>query len=243
MCKACYRKNEKTTFARWEDQRKTAAFEFSLETVTEKACLSCERTLPLSAFWKRKASKDGYNPYCIECLLWKDKERDARLRQQGFPEERLPLEKQCVKCLRILPRASFRRNCLISDGLDPYCKDCRNVYYTAYKVRPEVKKRIVEYAHRPEVMEKKRVRARTYHKRPEVKARVRAYKKEYKKRTYVREKLRAYNRMRYQRPAVKQKKKEYDSRPEAKARRRRSTRAWQLRKKQERQRIEQGESV
>jgi hypothetical protein len=36
------------------------------------------------------------------------------------------------------------------------------------------------------------------------------------------------------RTAVKQKKKEYDSRPEAKARRRRSTHAWQMRKKQER---------
>ena len=182
ICKACYRKKERVVFNRWETQRKNTEFEFSLEAVTEKTCLACGLRLPVSGFWRRKASKDGYNPYCIECLLRKDKERDQRLKQQGFPEERLPVEKQCVSCLKILPRASFRRNCLITDGLDPYCKDCRNVYYTAYKVRPEVKKRIAEYAHRPEVMEKKRARARVYQQRPEVKERVRAYKKEYKKR-------------------------------------------------------------
>ncbi|MBN2599511.1 MAG: hypothetical protein JXA75_03135 [Candidatus Thermoplasmatota archaeon] len=235
VCKACYRKKERAVFSRWEKQRKEAAFEFSLDTVTEKVCLSCGRVLPLSGFWRRKASKDGYNPKCIECLTRKDKERKQKIKQQGFPEERLPLEKQCRQCLRILPRASFRRNCLSPDGLDSYCKDCRDVYYKEYKARPEVKQRAREYAHRPEVREKKRVRARVYQARPEVKERVRVYKREYKKRPYVREKRRAYDRMRYQQPAVKQKKKERDSRPEAKARRRRSTRAWQMRKKQEKQ--------
>ena len=160
ICKACYRKKERMVFARWETQRRNTAFDFSLDAVTGKPCLSCDRILPVSAFWKRKASKDGYNPYCIECLTRKDKKRDQRLKQQGFPVERLPVEKQCVKCLRILPQASFRRNCLISDGLDTYCKDCREVYYKAYKVRSDVKQRIKEYVHRPEVMEKKRARAR-----------------------------------------------------------------------------------
>jgi hypothetical protein len=239
VCKACYRKKERVVFSRWEKERRQAAFEFSLETVTEKTCLSCGRVLPLSAFWRRTASKDGYNPYCRECLLRKDKERDARLKQQGFPEERLPVEKQCSRCLRILPGALFRRNCLMPDGLDSYCKECREVYYSAYKVRPEVKQRIAEYAHRPEVMEKKRAHAREYQQRPEVKERVRKYKNAYNKREYVRKKRNAYSRMRYQRPEVKQKKKEYDSRPEAKARRRRSTHAWQMRKKQERRLLHQ----
>jgi hypothetical protein len=243
ICKACYRKKERVVFARWEQQRKKSEFEFSLDAVTEKTCLACGRRLPVSGFWRRKANKDGYNPYCIKCLTKKDKERHQLRKQQGFPEELLPEQKQCVSCLRILPRASFRRNCLTTDGLDAYCKDCRDVYYTAYKARPEVKKRIAEYSHRPEVMEKKRARARVYQQRPEVKARVNAYKKEYKKRSYVAEKRRAYEQMRYQRPAVKQKKKEYDSRPEAKARRRRSTHAWYLRKKQEKMKATAGETV
>jgi hypothetical protein len=243
ICKACYRKKERVVFARWEEQRRKSEFEFSLDAVTEKTCLSCGRRLPVSGFWRRKANKDGYNPYCIECLTWKDKERDQLRKQQGFPEELLPEQKQCVSCLRILPRASFRRNCLNTDGLDAYCKDCRSVYYTAYKARPEVKKRIAEYSHRPEVMAKKRARAQVYQQRPEVKARVNAYKKKYKKRSYVAEKRRAYDRMRYQRPAVKQKKKEYDSRPEAKARRRRSTQEWRLRKKQEKMKGTAGETV
>jgi hypothetical protein len=231
FCKACYRKKERAIFAQWEDQRKKAEFDFSLDALTEKSCLSCGRTLPLSVFWKRRASKDGYNSYCIECSTRKNKERDRLRKRRGFPSELLPVEKQCGSCMRILPQSSYWKNCLKPDGLDPYCKECRTQYYIAYYARPEVKERMAANHRRPEVLERKRVHARNYQKRPEVKARVNLYKKEYKKRPYVREKLRAYNRMRYQRPEVKQKKKEYDSRPEAKARRRKSTHEWYLRMK------------
>jgi hypothetical protein len=232
-CKECSHTREKKIFQLWDQQRKKEQFEFSLDSQVEKTCKICGQVLPLSKFWNREASKDGHSHYCISCASKKLKERDKKLREQGFPEERIPVEKRCSLCKRILPRAMFYKDSTTSTGLDSRCIDCRKIYDNEYNARPEVKKKKYEYCRRPEVMEKNRLHAREYQKRPEVKERVKAYKKEYKKRPYVKEKLRAYERMRYQRPKVKQKKKEYDSRPKARERRRRSTAAWRLRKKAE----------
>lgn len=234
-CKDCSREKEKQIFQRWEQERKKAQFEFSFDAPTEKACKICGKVLPLSEFWARKASKDGLAHYCKTCYTLKEKERNKRLKERGFPEDKIPAEKQCTYCKRILPRIMFNRDATSSTGLDSRCKDCRKSYGILYHKRPEVKQRKSAYKKRPEVMEKIRIRARAYQQRPEVKERVRVYKREYKKRDYVREKRRADERKRYQRPDVKQKKKERDSRPEAKARRRRSTHEWYMRKKAERE--------
>jgi len=233
-CKDCSRDKEKKIFRRWELERKKAQFEFSLDSPTEKACKLCGRVLPLSEFWDREASKDGHSYYCISCQSKKIKERKKRLKERGFPEERIPVEKQCGHCQRILPRVMFYRDSTTGTGLDRWCIDCRKVYDKGYRARPEVKQKQSTYKRRPDVMERSRIRARAYQQRPEVKERVRAYKREYKKRPYVREKRRASDRKRYQRPDIKQKKKERDSRPEAKARRRKSTHEWYIRKKAER---------
>jgi hypothetical protein len=234
-CKECSREKEKQIFQRWEQERKKAQFEFSLDTLTEKACKLCGRVLPLSEFWAREASKDGYAHYCKECDNKKKKKWKKRTRERGFPEDRIPAEKQCGQCKRILPQIMFYRDATTSTGLDSHCIECRKSYYKQYRACPEVKERQSAYKRRPEVMEKSRIHARIYQQRPEVKERVREYKREYKKRPYVKEKRRIYDRKRYQRPDVKQKKKEYDSRPEAKARRRRSTHEWYIRKKTERE--------
>lgn len=235
FCKECSREKEKQIFQRWDQDRKKAQFEFSLDAPTEKACKLCGRVLPLSEFWARQASKDGYGHYCKVCDDKKKKEWRKRSRERGFPEDRIPVEKQCGLCKRILPRIMFYRDATSSTGLDSRCIECRKSYDTQYRARPEVKQRQSAYKRRPDVMERGRIRARAYQKRPEVKERVRVYKREYKKRPYVREKRRASDRKRYQRPDVKQKKKERDSRPEAKARRRRSTHEWYVRKKAERE--------
>ena len=233
FCKECSKEKEKQIFQRWDQERKKAQFEFSLDTPTEKACRLCGRVLPLSEFWVREASKDGLAHYCTACDTKKKKERNKRLKERGFPEELLPVEKQCGLCKKVLPRIMFYRNSTLSDGLDSRCIDCRESYDKEYLSRPEVKQKKYAYNRRPEVMERKRIRARTYQQKSEVKERVRVYKREYKKRPYVREKRRANDRKRYQRPDVKQKKKERDSRPEAKARRRKSTHEWYMRKKAE----------
>jgi hypothetical protein len=234
-CKDCYRQREKQIFSRWEQERKKTQFEFSLDVPTEKACKTCGKVLPLSEFWAREASKDGFSHYCKACFNKKEKERNKRLKERGFPEDQIPAEKQCGHCKRILPRIMFYRDATSSTGLDSRCIECRKSYGKQYHARPEVKQRKSAYKRRPEMMEKSRIRASMYHKRPEVKERVRVYKREYTKRDYVSEKRRADERKRYQRPDVKQKKKERDSRPEAKARRRRSTHEWYMRKKAERE--------
>jgi len=232
-CKDCSREKEKQIFQRWEQERKKAQFEFSLDAPTEKPCKICSRILPLYEFWDRQASKDGHSHYCKSCQSEKSKERKKRLKERGFPEDRIPVEKQCGLCKRILPRIMFYRDATSSTGLDSHCIDCRKSYDTQYRARPDVKQRQSAYKRRPDVMERGRIRAKAYQQRPEVKERVRVYKRDYKKRDYVREKRRADERKRYQRPDVKQKKKERDSRPEAKARRRKSTHEWYMRKKAE----------
>jgi co-chaperonin GroES (HSP10) len=35
--------------------------------ITEKCCLFCDDTKPVSEFWKCTREKDGYNPHCVDC--------------------------------------------------------------------------------------------------------------------------------------------------------------------------------
>jgi len=235
VCKDCLHALDREFHDRWEAQRKRSSYEFSLFVPTEKACKLCGEVKPLTEFWRRRASKDGLSHYCKSCMKRKTKRRNQLLVERGFPEEKIPIERQCTRCKRTLPQTSFARNAIASDGLCHICKDCMHVYDKLYRMRPEVKQSDFEYNRRPEVMERRRVAARAYQKRPEVKERVREYKKKYRKRDYVKERLRAYDRIRRQRPEVKQKQKEYDRRPEVRARKRISTKAWRLRKKAEKE--------
>jgi hypothetical protein len=235
ICKDCSRVKDARLFQQWNHERKKAQFEFSLDIRTEKACKRCGRILPLTDFWARQASKDGYSHYCKACENDKKKIWRQEVRERGFPEERIPAEKQCGHCKRILPQVMFYRDAASATGLDSRCIECRKSYDRQYRARSEVKLKQAAYKRRPDVMEKGRIRARMYQQRPEVKERVRAYRREYKKRPYVMEKRRTYDRIRYQRTDVKQKKKERDAKPEAKARRRKSTHAWYMRKKAERE--------
>jgi hypothetical protein len=209
-CKDCHKKMEKKIEKQWAKNREKEQFEFSLDVDVEKKCKLCGKVRPLSKFWKRKASKDGYSHYCKDCLNKKTKARNKVLKERGFPEELIPDEKDCKKCGRVLTKEHFRKNSLNSTGLDDYCKDCRNEYYKEYSSRPEVKEKKKEYKHRPEVMERSRIRARKYSRRPEVKKRRKAYKKEYRKRDYVKQKKREYNKEYSKRPEVRERKRKYD---------------------------------
>ena len=232
-CKDCHKKMEKEIQKRWENERKKKMLEFSLDTKLEKKCNICGRVLPLSKFWKKLANKDGYSHYCIDCSSKKEKKRNEFLKKRGFPEEKIPDEKRCSKCKKVLSRDNFRRNSTTSTGLDEYCKDCRNEYYKQYSRRPEVIEKKKEYRQRPEVMKRHRESARKSYRKPEVKARQRAYKREYIKRDYVKKKRREYDREYQKRPEVKAKRREYDKRPEVKKRRAITTKRWQERKRQE----------
>ncbi len=232
-CKDCHKKIDKEFQKRWEKERKKKDFEFSLDTRLEKKCKICGKVFPITMFWYRLANKDGHNHYCSDCLGKKTKERNKRLKERGFPEELIPLEKQCAKCGRVLSKHHYRKDCTSSTGLDNYCRDCRNEYYREYSSRPEVKQKKNEYRRQPEVMKRHREQARKNYRKPEVKERQRAYKREYIKRDYVKKKRREYDREYQRRPEVKAKRREYDRRPEVKKRKAITTKIWQERKRQE----------
>jgi len=53
--------------------------------VSEKTCNKCGRTLPLSAFALRKASKDGHQACCLDCTRRIAKEyRERKARKAGI---------------------------------------------------------------------------------------------------------------------------------------------------------------
>jgi hypothetical protein len=164
-CKDCHKQREKEAEKHWKRKRQQASFEFSLNVVTEKKCKICGKVLPISMFWNRQASKDGHNHYCKDCESKKIKERNKRLKEQGFPKELIHDEKRCVKCGRVLPQRMFSRNSLASDGLNAHCKECYSEYYKSYYSRPEIKQKQRDYNRLPEVMERRRQSAKAYYYR------------------------------------------------------------------------------
>jgi len=48
-----------------------------LDQVTLKTCSCCKRELPVGAFWRRKASRDGLFASCIACVRSSRKKRSA----------------------------------------------------------------------------------------------------------------------------------------------------------------------
>lgn len=231
FCKDCHKQNVKEAEERWESERKKVSFEFSLNTKVEKKCKLCGQILSLSNFYKRHASKDGHNHYCKICISKKEKERNKRLKERGFPEELIPEEKLCNKCNRVLPRSMFSKNSISSDGLNNRCKDCYKKYYKEYYHHPEVKEKKKLYNHLPEVMERRRKYAKLYSHKPEVKKREKEYKKEYLKRPYVKEKRKKFNEEYYQRPEVRERRKEYYKRPEVREHRRKKQQELRLKKR------------
>ncbi|MCU0850516.1 MAG: hypothetical protein MUC80_04475 [Candidatus Thermoplasmatota archaeon] len=201
LCKDCALDRENSYIRRWtiERQQKDAGESFTLFPSFEKTCSLCHRTLPISMFYRQIRAKDGVNSSCKECDLKRVK--IYRLKHLKQPKH-IPVEKQCVKCNRLLPATAFNRNSTRADGLDSHCKDCRKtvvqeyhsrlgvhekmlIYQRAYSKRPEVRKKqrkwARKYEKRPDVKEKKAVYLKKYLARPEVKAHRKQYQQEYLK--------------------------------------------------------------
>jgi hypothetical protein len=190
--------------------------------------------LPISAFYMKRALKDGIAHECKECQERKKQARNEYLKKRGFPEELLPMEKTCRKCGQVLSQSMFRRNATIPDGLDSYCKRCRDAYYTEWVERPEVKEKKQAYRQTEEYKERRRIQARERYKDPRVKEQQRLYKLEYNKRDYVKARRNAYAREYSKRDYVKKKQAEYDARPDRKKKRMQTTKLWQQRQREKR---------
>jgi len=62
-CKECSNQRQKEAKIKKGPRQK---YEPSLD-ITEKCCLFCDDTKPVSEFWKCTREKDGYNPNCVDC--------------------------------------------------------------------------------------------------------------------------------------------------------------------------------
>ncbi len=131
--------------------------------------------------YTRKNSKDGYNSSCKDCNLKKMKKYQMRIKKR---HKKIPKEKRCHTCKQLLPSSEFQKSNISNDGLDLYCKKCKNQMRKEYLQRPELRKKIKEwkrqYHKKPEVREKDRKRAREYYKRPYVKAKAAAYREKHR---------------------------------------------------------------
>lgn len=96
--------------------------------IPTKVCSICGQELPVSNFYVRKRSKDGYSPACMSCFSNKDKE-EQRIQRRKRKEELLADVaegyKLCSHCERALPRTEFNKCKDNKDGLETYCKECR----------------------------------------------------------------------------------------------------------------------
>lgn len=87
----------------------------------EKGCVRCGRTLPVEAFYRQAASKDGLHCWCKGCVREYCGERLHR-RQQGPHVD--VAEKGCQRCKKVKPAVEFYGNRANLDGLTDWCKQC-----------------------------------------------------------------------------------------------------------------------
>jgi len=84
-----------------------------------KECPGCRTELPLSAYYKNKAMKDGVQTYCKACL----KDSSRRIPHEKVCNE---TEKKCAKCGEWKPHKEFPKNHTQAFGVGNRCKDCKN---------------------------------------------------------------------------------------------------------------------
>ena len=78
MCKDCAAKYYHKMKTQWAQDRARTQTDFTLFTVTEKTCRTCRQTLPLSAFYHRKESRDGLNSFCKACDAKRAKQKNEQ---------------------------------------------------------------------------------------------------------------------------------------------------------------------
>lgn len=89
MCKNCAAKYYHEMKARWAEERARSQKDFTLFAITEKTCRICQQTLPLSAFYHRKESRDGLTASCKVCdaKRAKQKSKQRKARPKVIPEK------------------------------------------------------------------------------------------------------------------------------------------------------------
>ena len=97
-----------------------------------KRCGRCRSDLPLTAFGVRRASADGLQGYCRECIsAWA---REHRPRKLKTPPQVGPCQKWCRRCDTTKPVTEFAANRSARDGLQGQCRQCAAEAYRVKRV-------------------------------------------------------------------------------------------------------------
>jgi hypothetical protein len=119
VCKKCQIDLTQEYKTRWAEERKNSSF-----SIDKKSCTSCNRVLPISSFYHKEYSKDGFHCYCIECDLAKAEINAVKWHEERLKTNLLPKEKSCNICKRLLPISQFHKSRRYRDGLWATCINC-----------------------------------------------------------------------------------------------------------------------
>ena len=92
------------------------------------------RLLPISEYFKNKGNPDGYARLCKECYLigvYGDKRKKRKV--IVIPEFDATTHKWCNLCESIKEHKDFYSDKSKKDGLNPNCKDCKNIQKKNYR--------------------------------------------------------------------------------------------------------------
>ncbi len=123
-CLCCHAERQK---------RHRAAAVPPLELPAHKRCSRCKMVKDASDFCRKKASSDGLQSWCKDCMTISSKKFRAATAAVPTPAAALPPTSWCSGCSSTKPRAAFRRNITSADGLNFTCRDCFSKSYARRK--------------------------------------------------------------------------------------------------------------
>ncbi len=131
MCKECHNKQSKEYKERWKKDRLQNPI-----NLTQKKCPSCQRLLNKSEFYEMYSYKDGLSFYCKECELKHQKKHKKKWeKERNTNLIKIPKEKKCIICHRILLANKFYKNRSSKDGLNSVCIQCDSNRQKEYMIR------------------------------------------------------------------------------------------------------------
>lgn len=144
-----------------------------------KVCVGCDTEKPFADFTKHSASKDGLNPRCRMCTQAENNAKSAANRESVRVYPDIPPSKVCAGCHVDKPLDDFTFHKVGKYGRNARCRECTRAENKAsrdadpeatreygrqrYHNNPEYRETLKEYERRPEVRERKRVRAKDWY--------------------------------------------------------------------------------
>ena len=104
----------------------------TIETAVKK-CSRCGEEKPLTEFYINRHQPNGLTSACKSCTKKYVVNRNRIVQQAHTVIDKHTVNKYCQRCGLLKAASEFHKNAGKSDGLDYWCKKCRNRYNKAYK--------------------------------------------------------------------------------------------------------------